>query len=41
MLLEIAQDKDAPREARRQALFWLAQSDDDEAIEALADLLTH
>jgi len=41
MLLEIAQDKDAPREARRQALFWLAQSDDDEAIEALAGLLTH
>jgi len=41
ILLEIAQDKDAPREARRQALFWLAQSDDDEAIEALANLLTH
>ena len=40
MLLEIAQDKDAPREARRQALFWLAQSDDDEAVTALADLLT-
>jgi hypothetical protein len=40
MLLEIAQDKDAPREARRQALFWLAQSDDDEAVAALADLLT-
>jgi len=41
MLLEIAQDKDAPREARRQALFWLAQSDDDETVEALAKLLTH
>ena len=40
MLLEIAQDKDAPREARRQALFWLAQSDDEEAVAALADLLT-
>ncbi|MCW8926731.1 MAG: HEAT repeat domain-containing protein [Xanthomonadales bacterium] len=40
MLLDIARDKQAPREARRQALFWLAQSDDDEAVAALADLLT-
>jgi hypothetical protein len=40
MLLDIARDADAPRAARRQALFWLAQSDDDEAIEALAALLT-
>ncbi len=40
MLLDIAQDNQAPRDARRQALFWLAQSDDEEAVDALADLLT-
>ncbi|MGD9265688.1 MAG: hypothetical protein PVJ71_07910, partial [Lysobacterales bacterium] len=40
MLLDIARDGDAPRQARRQALFWLAQSDDDEAIEDLAALLS-
>jgi len=40
MLLDIARDNQVPREARRQALFWLSQSDDDEAVEALADLLT-
>ncbi|MGD9021315.1 MAG: hypothetical protein PVF46_05915, partial [Lysobacterales bacterium] len=41
MLLDIARDADAPRDARRQALFWLAQSDDEEALEELAALLTH
>jgi hypothetical protein len=41
MLLDIARDAEAPREARRQALFWLAQSDDEEALEELAALLTH
>lgn len=40
MLLDIATDKQAPHSARRQALFWLAQSDDDEAVATLADLLT-
>lgn len=40
MLLDIATDKQAPKGARRQALFWLTQSDDDEAVAALADLLT-
>lgn len=40
MLLALAQDKNAPREARRQALFWLANSDDDESVEALTVLLT-
>ena len=40
MLLDIARDKNVPRETRRQALFWLAQSDDDDAVAALADLLT-
>jgi len=41
MLFDIAKDKRAPREARRQALFWLAQSDDDNTIAALTALLTH
>ena len=40
MLLALAQDKNAPREARRQALFWLANSEDDESVEALTALLT-
>ena len=40
MLLELARDQQKPREVRRQALFWLANSDDDEAVAALADLLT-
>lgn len=40
MLLDIAVDKEMSREARRQALFWLAQSGDNEAAAALADLLT-
>ncbi len=40
MLLELAMDAQRPREIRRQALFWLANSDDDEAVAALADLLT-
>jgi len=40
MLLDLAMDEQRPREIRRQALFWLANSDDDEAVAALADLLT-
>jgi len=40
MLLELARDQQKPREVRRQALFWLANSDDDQAVAALADLLT-
>ena len=40
MLLELARDQQKPREIRRQALFWLANSDDDKAVAALADLLT-
>ena len=40
MLLELARDQQKPREVRRQALFWLANSDDDKAVAALADLLT-
>ena len=40
MLLELAGDPDAPRAARRQALFWLAHSDDDQAVSELAELLS-
>ena len=40
ILLALAQDPDQPREIRRQAMFWLANSDDDEALAALEDLLT-
>ena len=40
MLLDLAMDEQRPREIRRQALFWLANSGDDEAVAALADLLT-
>lgn len=40
MLLELARDENAPREARRQALFWLANSDDEESVAALTELLT-
>jgi hypothetical protein len=40
MLLSIARDKNRPKEVRRQALFWLAESDDDEAVAALVELLT-
>jgi HEAT repeat protein len=40
MLLELAKDEQKPREVRRQALFWLANSDDENAVAALADLLT-
>lgn len=40
MLLELARDPDAPREARRQALFWLANSDHEESVSALTEMLT-
>ena len=39
-LLALAQDKNAPREARRQALFWLSHSDHEESVTALTELLT-
>jgi len=41
MLFDLARDAQAPREVRRQALFWLANSDDDKTIAALTALLTH
>lgn len=40
ILLGLAQDPAQPREVRRQAMFWLANSDDDEALAALEELLT-
>lgn len=40
LLLELATDPTRSREIRRQALFWLANSDDDEAIAALVQLLS-
>ncbi|MGA9572382.1 MAG: HEAT repeat domain-containing protein [Lysobacterales bacterium] len=40
ILLDLARDGQTPRAVRRQALFWLAQSDNDASIAALAELLT-
>jgi len=40
MLLDRARNSQVPRNIRRQALFWLAQSDDDSTIAALTELLT-
>ena len=40
LLLELAQDKQVSRTVRRQAIFWLAQSDNDSSVAALTDLLT-
>lgn len=40
MLLDLARNNQTPRRVRRQALFWLAQSDDDKTVAALTELLT-
>jgi hypothetical protein len=40
LLLELARDNQTTKGVRRQALFWLAQSDDEKTIAALTDLLT-
>jgi len=40
VLLDLASDAGAPRVVRRQAIFWLAQSDNDASIAALTDLLS-
>jgi HEAT repeat protein len=40
ILLDLARDEKAPRTVRRQALFWLANSDDDKTVAALTELLT-
>jgi hypothetical protein len=40
MLLDIARDSQQSDEVRKQALFWLANSDDERAVAALTELLT-
>jgi HEAT repeat protein len=40
VLLDLAQDKQKPRAVRRQAIFWLANSDSDSSVAALTELLT-
>jgi hypothetical protein len=40
VLLDLARNAQAPRAVRRQALFWLAQSDNDSSVAALTELLT-
>lgn len=40
MLLDLATDNQIPRDVRRQALFWMSQSDDDNTVVALTELLT-
>jgi hypothetical protein len=40
ILLDLARDDQIPREVRRQALFWLANSDNDNTVAALTNLLT-
>ena len=40
VLLDLARDDQAPREVRRQAIFWLANSDNDSSVVALTELLT-
>ena len=40
-LLALARDSTLPREARRQALFWLAHEGDEESLAQLVELLVH
>jgi len=40
LLLEIVRNDQASRAVRRQAIFWLAQSDNDSSVAALTELLT-
>jgi HEAT repeat protein len=40
LLLEIARNNQVSRAVRRQAIFWLAQSDNDSSVAALTELLT-
>ncbi len=40
MLLELAKDEQHSREVRRQALFWMANSEDENVVETLVELLT-
>ena len=40
LLFDIARDRNRSTAARKQALFWLAQSDDEETLDELTALLT-
>lgn len=40
VLLALAKNDQVPRVVRRQAIFWLAQSDNDSSVAALTELLT-
>lgn len=40
VLLDLAKDPGVARAVRRQAIFWLAHSDDDSSVAALTELLT-
>ena len=40
VLLELAKNNQTPMAVRRQAIFWLAQSDNDSSVAALTELLT-
>jgi len=40
ILLTLARDESKSREMRRQAIFWLANSDDDSGVEGLIELLS-
>jgi hypothetical protein len=39
-LLDLVKDSDAPREARRQAMFWLAHEGDEASVNELTELIT-
>ena len=39
LLLEIVRDKSQEASVRQQALFWLAQSEDDRALDLISGLL--
>ena len=40
-LLALVRNNEAPREVRRQAMFWLAHEGDEQSVQALTDLITH
>lgn len=40
LLLDLARNDQAPRNVRRQAIFWLANSDNESSVAALTELLT-
>ena len=40
MLLKLARNEQHSREVRRHTLFWMANSDDEDTVEGLMELLT-